>query len=135
MIFVDTAAIYAGVDDRDAAHERARRQWVALREARADRFSHALVEIAMAALLRTRVGVAAIRAFLDRIPPLIFIGEADRDERRHATAALADDGRRDLSIVDRVSFRFMRERRTTLAFTFDRRFAEAGFDQIGPEAA
>lgn len=135
MIFVDTSAIFAGIDEADEAHQPARRQWVSLREARATLLSHSLVEIETAVLLQSRLGVDALRTFQERFLPLISVGEVDREGRRRAIAAVAHDDRRSLSIVDRVSFSFMRERGITTAFTFDRHFADAGFDLIGADPA
>jgi predicted nucleic acid-binding protein len=130
-IFIDTSAIYAGIAAGDEFHTAAVRSWAGLFERRESLLTHSLVEVEAAALLQTRLGVEAVEAMSDALLPQIQVVEIDRAGRRAALAALAADRRREVSLVDRVSFSLMRARGVDTAFTFDRHFAEAGFDLIG----
>ena len=46
---------------------------------------------------------------------------------RLGTERLSREDKRDVSLVDCVSFEFMKAERLTTAFAVDRRFSEAGF--------
>ena len=133
-VFVDTSAIFAGIDTDDAQHEAARDSWASLLRSGGRLETHAMVEIEAFALLQKRLGVDGLDA-LRALLPRIEVAEVERDRRRAAFAEAVTDRRRSLSIVDRVSFGFMRDAGITHAFAFDRHFAEAGFELIGAEAA
>lgn len=133
-VFVDTSAIYAGLAGRDEFHAQAVESWSELTGSGATLVTHSLVEIETITLLQARLGVSAVIALGRTLLPKLRVIEIDRDARRSALAEIAVDERRALSIVDRVSFATMRQRGITRAFAFDRHFAEAGFELIGPEA-
>ena len=130
-VFVDTSAIYAGIAADDEFHGAAVRDWTRLFERRESLLTHSLVEVEATALLQIRLGVAAVEAMNDALLPQIRVVEVDRVRRRTALAALVTDRRRAVSVVDRVSFSLMSALGIETAFTFDRHFAEAGFDLIG----
>lgn len=131
-LFVDTTAIYAGIAVNDEFHEAAVRDWTRLFEQRETLLTHSLVEVEAVTLLQTRIGIGAVAAMNDALLPQIQVVEVDRIARRTALAALTADRRRAVSIVDRVSFNLMRVLGIKTAFTFDRHFADAGFELVGP---
>ncbi len=133
-VFVDTSAIFAGLMRRDQFHEQAISIWSGLLEREETLITHSLVEVETVTLLQSRAGVEAVTAFAKVLLPKLRVIEVDRDERREALAELASQGRRELSLVDRVSFAAMRRRGIGHAFTFDRHFAQAGFELVGPDA-
>lgn len=131
-LFVDTTAIYAGIAENDEFHEAAVRDWTRLFEQRETLLTHSLVEVEAVTLLQTRIGIGAVEAMSDALLPQIQVVEVDRIARRAALAGLTADRRRAVSLVDRVSFNLMKVLGIKAAFTFDRRFADAGFELVGP---
>lgn len=131
-LFVDTTAIYAGIAADDEFHEAAVRDWMRLFEQRETLLTHSLVEVEAVTLLQARIGIGAVQAMSDALLPQIQVVEVDRITRRAALAALTADRRRAVSMVDRASFNLMKVLGIKTAFTFDRRFADAGFELVGP---
>jgi uncharacterized protein len=74
--------------------------------------------------------LAALRAFHDEIAPELQVVWVDEDLHRSGIEAVLIAARRDLSIVDCVSFRVMRKREIAVAFTLDSHFREQGFTVI-----
>ena len=129
-IFIDTSAFYALLDRDDTHHPRARRAWTDLLKA-----VHALVTsnyilVETFALLQNRLGIEAIRAFHDDILPLIAIEFVASGTHRSGVAALLSASRRNLSLVDCVSFEVMRTSGINTVFAFDKHFKEQGFTLI-----
>jgi predicted nucleic acid-binding protein len=54
----------------------------------------------------------------------------DRELHGQALAATLAAGRRDISLVDRISFELMGRRAVGRAFAFDEHFAEQGFELL-----
>lgn len=130
-VFVDTSAIFAGIDGDDAFHGRAVDEWTQLLGRSESLVTHSLVEVESAALLHRRLGSEALAALRDRLLPRLQVVEIDRDQRRAAMTAVCVDGHRSVSIVDRVSFDLMRALGITRAFAYDRHFSDAGFELVG----
>jgi len=133
-IFVDTSAIFASLDRADPAHDEAVATWDRVLALPDPLITHSLVEVESTALIQRRLGVEAVTLFRDQILPSLDVVEIDREQRRTALAEVLSAGRRDLSLVDRVSFALMRRLGLERAFAFDRHFSEAGFDLIGPKS-
>ena len=126
-IFIDTSAFYALLDRDDAHHPRAKRAWTELLKA-----AHALVAsnyvlVETFALVQDRLGIEAARAFHDDVLPLIHIEFVAAETHRSGVAALLSASRRDLSLVNCVSFEVMRISGINTAFAFDKHFKEQGF--------
>lgn len=71
------------------------------------------------ALVKGRLGKAAVRDLLDRLLAPIDVHWVDPDVHAAAAAALLAAGRRDLSLVDCVSFEVTRRLAPSTAFAFD----------------
>jgi predicted nucleic acid-binding protein len=125
--FVDTSAFYALLDADDANHEAARKRWASLLDERAELVTsnYALVEVM--ALLQSRLGIAAARAFHEDVLPLLAVEWIGPDVHASGAAAMLSSGRKGLSLVDCTSFELMRNRGVKKAFAFDRHFKEQGF--------
>jgi uncharacterized protein len=134
-VFVDTSALLAVLDGDDRNHELARSMWGNLLadEAQLTCTSYVLVETF--ALLQSRLGLAAVRAFQDIVVPLLHVNWMEAQSHQRSVAALLIAGRRQLSLVDCASFDAMRSGGLTTAFTFDRHFAEQGFQCLPPVEA
>ena len=128
--FVDTSALYAVMDASDYHHIRAERSWRALIEGDASLVTTNYVLLETIALLQGRLGMEAVKVFHDDVIPVVRVLWID--ERDHQTAA--DDlllyGKKDLSLVDCVSFHIILKAGIDTVFVFDRHFKARGFKVI-----
>ena len=129
--FVDTAALYALLDEDDRAHERAAAWFRGPgRDPDLSLVTHGYVVVEASALVHRRLGAAAVRALLTGLIPSLAIRFVDEDLHRTATAAYLAGLRRGVSLVDQVSFELMRIEAITTAFTVDADFRDVGFDVV-----
>lgn len=126
-IFIDTSAFYALLDRDDGHHPRAKRAWTELLKAVHSLVTSNYVLLETFALLQNRLGIEAARAFHDDVLPLIHIEFVASETYRSGVAALLSASRRDLSLVDCVSFEVMRISGINTVFAFDKHFKEQGF--------
>ena len=128
--FIDSSAIYAFLDRRDANHPRAEEAWQRLLDNEVPLLTHSYVLLEIIALLQHRLGLAAVRALHEDLAPLLqihWIGEA---QHQAAVAAVLAAAKRKLSVVDWASFQVMRENGVRAVFCFDQHFRDQGFDVI-----
>ena len=126
-VFVDTSAFLAILDGDDAHHPAAAKVWGELLAADTILVTSNYVLVETAALVQSRLGPAASRAFHQDIWPILHIEWVDATVHVAAMAILLSAERRRLSLVDCVSFELMRLHQLDTAFTFDRHFHEQGF--------
>jgi predicted nucleic acid-binding protein len=126
-IFVDTSAVLAVLDADDEFHPPARRIWTDLLQRTEDLFCTSYVLVECFALIQNRLGIAAVRALVEDILPVIRVHWVAAEEHRSGVSALLTAGRRELSLVDCVSFESMRRLGVRDAFAFDQDFVEQGF--------
>lgn len=127
--FVDTSALYAAIDRDDDAHalvapvlrELLDREWLV---------TSSYVVVETAALVQSRLDTAATRDLHERLVPALDVVWVDEEVHRSAVAALLAAARRDVSLVDHVSFEVMRRRSIRTALAVDPHFADAGFDVV-----
>jgi predicted nucleic acid-binding protein len=132
-IFVDTAALYAILDADDDNHELATEMWLALAHDQAALLCSNYVLVETFALVKHRLGIAAVRALQENILPVLSIQWVDESTHRAGVSALLTARRVQLSLVDCVSFELMRQFGIQTAFTFDHHFEEQGFVRIPRE--
>jgi len=130
IAFVDTSAFLAVLDGDDRHHAQARRRWKELIEGQSALVCTAYVLVETIALLQSRLGTEAVRVFHEDIAPLLSIEWVDEELHRGGMTALLTASRRNLSLVDCVSFEVMRRRGITTAFAFDRHFREQGLGDV-----
>jgi len=130
VIFVDTAALYALADASDPNHTAARAALEQLRAADSELVTHEYVLVETTALIQRRLGLAALRLFVDGLLPVVEVIWVDAHLHTEAREALLAAGRREVSLVDWTSFLLMRRLGITHAFTFDADFAVEGFEVI-----
>lgn len=128
-IFVDSSALYAILDRDDAYHDDSARIFNELVDV-TRLVTHTYVEVETCALLQRRFGMPAIRRFFGDILPVVEVTPVDAELHRAAVASLLSADQRDVSLVDRVSFEFMRRRGITRVLTFDRDFTVEGFEVL-----
>jgi predicted nucleic acid-binding protein len=129
VIFVDTSALYAVLDAADDFHPAARDSWPRVLDARPC-VTHGYVLVETAAIVQRRLGVEAVAKLRSEIAPALMCVWVDERLHDSGMTALVAAGRRDVSLVDRVSFEVMRARGVARAFAFDRHFAEEGFELV-----
>ena len=126
-VFADTSALYAllvGSEDGHADLVQAFRNVLAgNRPLRTT--SYVLIETI--ALLQSRVGLEPVRDFDEHVFPLLSVEWVSEDLYRRGTRRLSMENRRRLSLVDCVSFEFMRQQGISDVLGFDRHFEEAGY--------
>ncbi len=130
VTLVDTSALYAYLDERDANHAAARDAFRSLLDAGERLTTHNYVVIESCALVQRRLGALAVRSLLDDVLPVIEIRFVDESIHRMAVAAMLGSVSRRVSLVDWTSFVVMRERGIEQAFAFDADFSQQGFSTI-----
>ena len=129
-VFIDTSALFALLDMRDAKHRLATQIWEELRDADTRLLTSNYVVVEIVSLSQKRLGVAAARMFMDNISPLLQVEWVSKELHDTAIQSLLLAVRRDLSLVDCTSFELMRRYSIQTAFTFDKHFQEYGFKSL-----
>jgi predicted nucleic acid-binding protein len=132
-VFIDTSAFFAVLDADDQMHSRARREWERLLETDTTLRTTNYVLVETSALLQSRIGMDGLRVFAADVVPALDVTWVDAGMHLSAHHSLLVASRRDLSLVDCVSFEAMRRLRIENVFCFDSHFAEQGF-QPHPDA-
>ncbi len=130
LVLFDTSAIYALADRRDPNHEAAVRRLRRLQEEGGRLFLHSYILVEATALLQRRLGVEVAVRFLEDARSIRTHWVTGRDHLQ-AVEMLARKGRRDLSLVDCMSFMLMRRYGLGTAFAFDDDFRQEGFQVLG----
>jgi predicted nucleic acid-binding protein len=125
---VDTSAFIAVLLADDQNHTQAADIFRRLMSAAEPPVTHNYVVLETCAVLQRRSGIAAVRKFTDDIMPVVRMEWVSEEDHAGGVAALLTSARRELSLVDCVSFALMRRLGLARAFCFDPHFAEQGFE-------
>jgi predicted nucleic acid-binding protein len=128
-IFIDTAAFYALLDRDDENHPKAKKAWGEFIYPENTLVTSNYVLVETFALLQSRLGFSAARGFQEDVVPILQVEFVTFEIHRLGVAALLSASRRELSLVDCVSFEVMRDLGIKTAFTFDAHFREQGFSK------
>ena len=126
-VFVDTSAFMAVLYEADPHHSMALSLWQQSLEGDTVFYTSNYVLVETHSLLQNRFGSSASKLFEDEIVPILDVLWVEKDIHRAGMASVISAGRRNLSLVDCVSFELMRAHRLKYCFAFDRHFAEQGF--------
>ena len=126
-VFIDTSAFYALLDRDDENHLKAKNLWRGILEHRDMLMTSNYVLVETFALLQHRLGTEAVRGFQDDIVPVVHIEFVTLELHRSGVSAFLAASRRNLSLVDCVSFEVMRALGVKKVFAFDAHFREQGF--------
>jgi len=129
-VFADTSALLALLDVKDQNHARAERAFATLRGRHASLESTSFVLVETYALVGRRLGLDAVRSFRADFAPLIEVVWVDEALHDAGLDLLLERRKRQLSLVDAVSFVTMRRRNLDEAFAFDPHFAQEGFSLV-----
>jgi len=127
MIFLDTSAIYALADKADPNHADACKKFDLALKAGEMFLLHNYVLVESGTLLQARLGLQSALAFLT--DARAFDTEwVDSALHQEALKELEKIGKREISLVDCMSFVVMNRNGISEAFTNDRHFEQAGFN-------
>jgi predicted nucleic acid-binding protein len=126
-IFADTSGLFAFMVENDFMHVRARENFRYFAQRKARLLTSSLVLVETTALLQRRIGMGAVHDFNRSIVPLMDVVWADSPWHERAMRRLFLINRKDVSLVDCLSFEIMDHHDIDCAFTFDRHFEEQGF--------
>jgi predicted nucleic acid-binding protein len=126
-VFVDTSALLAVLDEDDAGHKTMKTAWTRAVQDVDGLLTTNYVVLETVALVQRRLGLGAVNDLLDSLLPLVAVMWITEGEHEAGVAALLAAARRRLSLVDCVSFSFMRRRRIRQYLGLDPHFAEQGF--------
>jgi len=129
-VFIDTSAFYALLDRDDESHRKAKNSWADLLKNDDTLVTNNYVLVETFALIQHRLGMDAVRGFQNDILPLVNIEFVVPELHRSGVSALLSASRRNLSLVDCVSFEMMRTLEIKMAFAFDPHFREQGFHTL-----
>ena len=128
-VFVDTSALFAVLDADDRAHPKAKETWERLLSEAHALFTTNYVLVETYALAQRRLGLDAVEVLSTDVAPMLSVLWVGKDEHARAVAALMSARRRQLSLVDCVSFELMRQHGIERCFAFDAHFGEQGFGE------
>lgn len=129
-VFVDTSALFAVLDADDRFHAEAGELWEQLIVSAHEMVCTNYVLVESFALIQRRLGMEAVRAFEEDISPLIRVHWVSESDHRSGVTAFLTAGRRELSLVDCISFLVMRQLDLRVAFAFDEDFHAQGFENF-----
>ncbi|OFW45530.1 MAG: hypothetical protein A3J29_04700 [Acidobacteria bacterium RIFCSPLOWO2_12_FULL_67_14b] len=126
-VFVDTSALVALLDANEGKHAACGRVWRKLLKEDAGFITSNYVMVETYALAQRRLGLDAVRALTADFLPLLTVDWVDEFVHAAGLASVLTANRRDLSLVDCVSFEIMRRRDINRAFALDSDFSKQGF--------
>ena len=129
-VFVDTSALLPLLDAEDADHAAVTSAWSDLKPAEAMLTTTNYVLLETSAVCQRRLGMPAARMLHQDIAPLVDVQWVTREVHDQAIAVMVAANRRELSLVDCVSFEVMRRLGIRRAFTLDEHFGEQGFECV-----
>jgi predicted nucleic acid-binding protein len=126
-VFIDTSAFYAILDRDDVNHAPASNAWRRLLRDEHTLLTTNYVLLETCALLQSRLGIPALRAFHLDVVPLLQVDWVSEERHNSGVEAALAASRKRLSVVDCIAFQTMRENGVQTVFCFGRHFAEQGF--------
>jgi uncharacterized protein len=127
-VFVDTSAFYALISETDTVHVHAHRTWQSLAyNAEFTLVTSIYVVVETLGIVQRRLGMSAVRDFMDEILPLVDVLPVTEKEHAAALALLLTVGRDGPSPVDCSSFILMERAGIRQAFAFDKHFEARGY--------
>jgi predicted nucleic acid-binding protein len=126
-VYIDTSALLAILNPNDVVHQPAREMWHTLLEVETVLICSNYVLVETLALVQRRIGLEAVRALVRDVVPVLQVEWVEAGEHWAGVQLLLSLNRRQVSLVDCVSFVQMRRLGLQEVFAFDEHFAEQGF--------
>ncbi|OQY37499.1 MAG: VapC toxin family PIN domain ribonuclease [Chloroflexota bacterium] len=127
-IYIDTSALIAILAEDDKYHRLAKEIWIELLEQKASLVCNNYTLLETFSLIQNRYGIHILSKFQNLAVPALHIRWLTVEEHNIAVENVLHTNRRHLSLVDCSSFASMRRLGIHKAFTFDKHFAEQGFE-------
>jgi predicted nucleic acid-binding protein len=127
IYYIDTSALLAILDADDKNHIKAKQQWTDLVLAEATLVCSDYVLVESLALIQHRIGLMAVKVFHEDIFPILTVEWVDESIYQAGITSVLISARRDLSLVDCISFEIMSRLGIQSAFSFDKHFKEQEF--------
>jgi uncharacterized protein len=127
-VFADTSALFALLVSNDFMHIRAKLNFEYFARNNIQLITSSYVLLETLALLQRRVGMDAANDFDRKIVPVLEVVWVDAAWHRLAMQRLQIENSLQVSLTDCLSFEIMEKRDIACAFTFDKHFAERGFE-------
>ena len=129
-VFVDTSSFLAVLDAGDRNHAQATRVWTEMVRGSEMITTSNYVVVETMSLLQRRSDTATIQRFHGDILRAVSVEWVDEVVHSIGVSAALASGRRGPSLVDCVSFELMRRLDIRTAFSYDKHFADAGFQTL-----
>lgn len=126
-VFVDTSGFYAFLVRTEDSHDAVRASFAEVLHAGRALWTTSFVIVETMALLQHRIGLQAAQDFDEDVLPAVRVQWVDERFYRLGMDRLRRQQRRQVSLVDCVSFEFMIFQGLTTAIAVDSHFVEAGF--------
>lgn len=126
-VFIDSSALFAILDRDDSAHATASRIWRNLIAQNEHCLISNYVLLETNALIQRRLGMVFVHIFEDKLVPFLNIVWVEAGLHQVGLQMLRMANRRQLSLVDCVSFAVCQQANIRTVFAFDEHFAERGF--------
>ena len=126
-VFADTSGLYALLIGSEDGHADLVQEFRNILTGNRPLRTTSYVLIETIALLQNRVGLEPVRDFDEHVLPLLSVEWVSEDLHRRGARRLSMENRRRLSLVDCVSFEFMRRQGISDVLGLDRHFEEAGY--------
>jgi predicted nucleic acid-binding protein len=130
MIYVDTSAFLALVNEDDPNHDQAMQTWDQLIQDEQELICNNYILVETISLVQRRVGLKAVSILHNDILPFVAVEWLDEKLHNTIVKSVLKTNRRQLGLVDTSSFDTMYRHGVKTAFTFDSHFSEQGFDVI-----
>jgi len=127
IIFADTSALFALLVRDDLMHVQAKKNFAYFAKHTIQLVTSSYILVETIALLQRRIGLAPVHDFNAKIVPLLEIVWVDAEWHGRAMQRLLAQNKRNVSLVDCLSFEIMEAREITEAYTFDQHFVDNGF--------
>lgn len=129
-IYVDTSAFYALLDRSDRYHKQASALWPTLLDDNVTLITSNYVVSETVGLLQNRIGFQAAKLWYRDILGVMYVWWIDAASHERAYDLWLNLCRRQLSLIDCVSFVTMHHHQIEKAFCFKPHFTEHGFDLL-----
>lgn len=126
-VFADTSGLFALLVRNDYMYVRAKENFTYFAQNQVRLITSSFVLVETIALLQRRVGIESVHDFAKSILPVLDIIWADSSWYDMALRRLLMLNRRDISLVDCLSFEIMDYHHIHYAFSFDKHFQDQGF--------
>ena len=126
-VFADTSGLYALLVGSEDGHADLIGEFRDVVTGNRPLRTTSYVLIETIALLQNRVGLEPVRDFDEHVLPLLSVEWVSEDLHRRGARRLSRENRRRLSLVDCVSFEFMRQQGISDVLGLDHHFEEAGY--------